>query len=552
MNALYRPGPMQWIDDFISRKHGRRQTEYLHPKTKNALQNTYGVLVYQEQVMQIAKDLCGFTGGQADTLRKGVAKKKPEVLAALKKDFIEGALKNSDITRAKMEEFWNSLEAFAAYCFPKAHAACYATIAYWTAYLKAHYPTAFMAALMTSDYDDTDRLTIEITECKKMGIEVSPPDINQSFHEFAAIPNENKIRFGMDAIKNVGHNAVEEILRAREEAGGEFKSIEDFCSHVNVHIANRKSLESLIKSGAFDGFDERSRLVNNVDNILSYASKLQKERDSGQVDLFGEPGTSVSTTLSLAWNDSLPVIPLNEQLIWERELLGLYLSHHPLKEYEVYLIENAHPIAEVKPHMEGTSIKIGGSISDIREITTKNGAKMAFVKLADMAGEIELVVFPKVYQDAQILLQRDYVVIAKGKLGSGRGQGRGDDSEVKLLADKIELISLEKVNNYKVKGQPYNSEKRSQKTIASRARVNNITSSVKQRLYIRLENSDDQPLLITLKEKLDGYKGETEVVLVTGPAYEKQIIKLPQMVDVNEESLRDLASIFGALNVVVR
>jgi DNA polymerase III alpha subunit len=202
--------------------------------------------------------------------------------------------------------------------------------------------------------------------------------------------------------------------------------------------------------------------------------------------------------------------------------------------------------------MEGTSIKIGGSISDIREITTKNGAKMAFVKLADMAGEIELVVFPKVYQDAQILLQRDYVVIAKGKLGSGRGQGRGDDSEVKLLADKIELISLEKVNNYKVKGQPYNSEKRSQKTIASRARVNNITSSVKQRLYIRLENSDDQPLLITLKEKLDGYKGETEVVLVTGPTYEKQIIKLPQMVDVNEESLRDLASIFGALNVVVR
>jgi DNA polymerase-3 subunit alpha len=219
MNALYRPGPMQWIGDFIDRKHGKTKIDYLHKKTEGALKNTYGVLVYQEQVMQIAKDLCGFTGGQADTLRKGVAKKRPEVLAALKKDFIEGALKNSDISRAKIEEFWVSLEAFAAYCFPKSHSSCYATIAYQTAYLKANYPAAFMAALMTSDYDDIDRLAIEINECKHMGITVLPPDVQESFLEFAVIKDKegnDQIRFGMRAIKNVGAGAVEEILKTGE------------------------------------------------------------------------------------------------------------------------------------------------------------------------------------------------------------------------------------------------------------------------------------------------------------------------------------------------
>jgi DNA polymerase III alpha subunit len=319
-----------------------------------------------------------------------------------------------------------------------------------------------------------------------------------------------------------------------------------------VHIANRKSLESLIKSGAFDSFGERSRLANNVDHILAYASKLQKERDSGQVDLFGESTTAGSTTLKLSWDDSLPEIPLNEQLIWERELLGLYLSHHPLKEFETYLLENTHPIIGIKAHMEGQSIKLGGTITDIREITTKNGAKMAFVKVADTLGEIELVVFPKVYLDAQILLQRDYVIIAKGKLGSGRGSGGNSSAELKLLADKIELITQEKIKNYKPKGELYDVNTKTKKAALSRSSPKASELAARQRLYIRLENSEDQPLLMALKEKLDGYKGDTEVVLVTGPTASKQIIKLPQTVSVNEESLRDLASVFGALNVVVR
>jgi DNA polymerase-3 subunit alpha len=550
MNALYRPGPMQWIDDFIARKHGRRKIEYLHEKTENALKNTHGILVYQEQVMQIAKDLCGFTGGQADTLRKGVAKKKPEVLAALKKDFIEGALKNSDISRQKMEEFWSSLEAFAAYCFPKAHSSCYATIAYWTAYLKANYPAGFMAALMTSDYDDTDRLAIEIAECKKMGISVLPPDVNQSFHEFAVIPGEDKIRFGMDAIKNVGNGAVEEIIRARKKTGG-FKTIEEYCRDVDCRIVNRKALESLAKAGALDSFEDRSRIVNNIDNILSFSSKLQKNSKSGQVDLFGNAIADNTMALKLNWDDNLAVIPTNEQLIWERELLGLYLSSHPLSEYESILSEKSLPFVEIKPVLEGVSVDLGGTISEIREITTKNGSKMAFVKLAGLDGEIELIVFPKLYLEDPEIWKRDNVILARGKLSSGRDNGRGGD-ELKMLVDKAQIISLGKAQNYQPKGKLYEISRSKSSSFKSARSSASATITIKQRLYIRLEKSDDQPLLITLKEKLDGYHGETEVVLVTGPTDSKQIIKLPQTIDVNEESLRDLASVFGAINVVVR
>src|SRR3989338_7437358 len=244
---------------------------------ENSLRTTYGVLVYQEQVMQIAKDMCGFTGGQADTLRKAIGKKQASIMAKMKEEFIEGAIKNAGVSRSVVGEFWTSLEDFAAYCFNKSHAACYGLIAYQTAYLKAHYPASFMAALMTSDYQNIDRIAIEIAECKHMGLEVLPPDINESFHEFGVVPGKDQIRFGLDAIKNVGHGAVEEILRAREKLGGKFESLEDFCANVSTQAVNRKGLESLIKAGALDRFAERSQLIHNVDNILGLANRLQKD-----------------------------------------------------------------------------------------------------------------------------------------------------------------------------------------------------------------------------------------------------------------------------------
>ena len=534
MVALYRPGPMQWIDDFIARKHGKKAIEYVHPAMKPALENTYGVIVYQEQVMQISKEMCGFTGGQADTLRKGIAKKIPSVLAKLKDEFIEGAINTVGADRKVMERFWTQLEEFAAYCFNKVHSACYALIAYQTAYLKAHYPAAFMAALMTSDYDDIDRLAIEINECRHMGLDVMPPDVSQSFHEFAVVPGSapdtGQIRFGLDAVKNVGHGAVEEILRGREAAGGKFGSLDDFCKHVNPRIVNRKALESLIKAGALDGFGERSVLLNNVDNILGTSNKIQQDALSGQVDLFGESDVAATMIQRLVLDLSGPTFSPTEQLTWERELLGIYLSQNPLEDYQAYLSSETTPVKNINPGLDGREVIVGGRISDLREITTKNGSKMAFVKIEDMTGELELVFFPKVYAIASETIKRDQIIITKGKIGTGRGVDRSSE-EPKVLVDEIRVVSFDQAKNHK--GQ-------------------SSSTDGSQRLYIRLEDSDNQPLLMSLKEKLDNHHGLTEVVLVTGPKDSKQVIKLPQTIDVNESSLRDLASMFGSTNVVIR
>jgi DNA polymerase-3 subunit alpha len=539
MVALYRPGPMQWIDDFIARKHGLRQISYVHPIMKNALENTYGVIVYQEQVMQISKDLAGFSGVQADTLRKGIGKKIPEVLAKMKTQFIEGAVNHQKADRRIMERFWNQLEDFAAYCFNKSHAACYGLIAYQTAYLKANYPAAFMAALMTSDYDNIDRLAIEIAECKHMGIEVLPPDVNESFHEFGVVPGKNKIRFGLDAIKNVGHGAAAEILRAREKLGGKFDSLEDFCKTVSPQAVNRKSLESLVKSGALDKYGDRSQLIHNIDNILALANRLQKDAAAGQVGLFGEDSSSgMAPSLNLE-AASVQFSP-GEQLQWERELLGLYLSKHPLEDYEAFLADQAVKITDLKPGMDGAPVIVGGSITELREITTKNGSKMAFAKLADMNGEIELVLFPKLYKQIEIV--RDSVILAKGRLNTRDRQSGAALEELKIIPDSIEIISGEEAKNYKP---------RSRKKLVPEA-VEPPPISLTQRLYIRIEDSENQNQLMALKQKLDDHRGETEVVIVTGPSESKQVIKLPQMVSLNEQSMRDLAAVFGPTNVVVR
>lgn len=536
MVALYRPGPMQWIDDFIARKHGLRKIEYLHPAMKSALENTYGVIVYQEQVMQISKEMCGFSGGQADTLRKAIGKKIPEVMAKLKNDFIEGAIKTVGADRKTMEKFWAQLEDFAAYCFNKVHSACYGLIAYQTAYLKAHYPDAFMAALMTSDYDNTDRLAIEITECKHMDIDVLPPDINQSFHEFSVIPGEKKIRFGLDAIKNVGHGAAEEILRAREEAGGMFIDLAQYCQLVSCRIVNRKSLESLIKAGAFDSFASRSQLVNNIDAILEFSSRLQRPRSAGQVDLFGD-GASENFAPRLKLYVSGLDHTLSQQLGWERELLGLYLSHNPLESYEPVINSLGQPIAGLVRELDGRLITIGGCISQAREISTKNGSKMAFVTLADSSAEIEAVVFPKLFSQTADIWQRDNFVLVKGKVDYSRSE------DPKILVENAVFINEDEAKSF---------NKKSVAAAKYSDFLNGVTDTIKQRLYIRLEDSQNQPLLLTLKEKLDGYHGETEVVLVTGQNDKKQIIKLPQTISINESSLRELASIFGSTNVVVR
>lgn len=540
MVALYRPGPMQWIEDFIARKHGHKTIEYLHPAMESALKSTYGIIVTQEQVMQISKEMCGFTGGQADTLRKAIGKKNPEVMKKMKAQFIDGAIEKVGADRPLMEKFWGQLEEFAAYCFNKAHSACYAMIAYQTAYLKANYPAEFMAALMTSDYDDIDRLAIEITECKNMGIEVLPPDVNESYLEFAVVPNKDQIRFGLHAVKNVGASAVEEIVRARELKGS-FDSLENFLAMVSCRSVNRKTLESLIKAGGFDRFGDRSVLIQNLDLLLAYANKIQKDAALGQTDLFGNAIAGEVTKPKLALNETLAIIPQHEQLLWERELLGIYLSQHPLAAYETILLEQTVALNTLKAEHEGKSFNAGGAITAVREISTKNGQKMAFVKIADQFGEIELVLFPSIYQQTTGIWLRDNIVIAKGKFTAQDKEGN-ETSEFKMLVDDARQLTPDQASAYQATGKK---PKTLKKTAAKVKQT--LPKTVPERVYIRLESSSDHSSLISLKKTIDAYPGHTEVVLVIGTT-SKQIIRLPGRIAI-EKGLQALQEIVGIEHV---
>ena len=580
MVALYRPGPMQFIDSFIRRKHGEEEITYLHSGMKNSLKNTYGILVYQEQFMQISKEWCGFTGGQADTLRKAVGKKKIDLMKKVKPEFVEGAVKVGGATKEIAETFWTQLEEFANYCFNKSHAACYGLIAYWTAYLKAHYPDAFMAALMTSDHDDTDRLAIEITECKHMGISVLSPDVNESFVEFAVVPNENKIRFGMSAVKGVGVGAVEEVLRARED--GPFTSVEDFARRVSTSKFNRKAWESLIKSGAFDDMGDRSDLLFNLDSITSFASKLQKEAASGQTNLFGMLGgddaASVQSTLHL---QKAPVKHDDkERLMWERELLGLYISAHPLDRYETYLSEQTQPLTQLVPEYDSRMMTVGGIISTVRTIVTKSGSKMAFVGIEDKFGEGEIIVFPNLYEKVGAKLVQDAVIRVSGK-NSARDRDGNLGNESKLIADDIIAITDNDINGYESTGRKMDAPKissavkkerreayRNQKNGASTksaikndaAKPQPKTHSVPvnvapeipaSKLFVYIKDPNDHSRLVKMKSVCGENAGTTDVVLVLGEK-EKSAMRLPFKVDANDNLLSQLKNTLGEECVVLK
>lgn len=551
MGALYRPGPLSagLTDSFIKRKNGLEDVVYAHPLMKSALETTYGVLVYQEQVMQISREVCGFTGGEADTLRKAIGKKKKDVMDKMMVKFIDGAVANG-VPKAVIEKFWKDLLGFADYCFNKSHSACYGLISYQTAYLKAHYPAAFMAALMTSDYDDTDRLSIEIAECKKMHMPVLPPDVNESFGEFAVVKETNSIRFGMNAVKNVGTGAVEEIIRARKE-DGRFASLEDFITKVNTRVVNRKALESLAKAGAFDAFGDRSTILHNLDLIVAYGQRLSKQRASGQTDLFGniiEEGHGAKPTLKL---DAPPEkISPRELLGWERELLGLYLSQQPLEAFSVILAEQTMPLDSFKPVHDGKSVIVGGCVVDMREITTKNGKKMAFVKIEDEHGDIELILFPSVYQQTIGLWERDRVIIVRGKISAKDREGKVTE-ELKILVDDAREVTHQQAAAYQETGRRKKAPKGSKKVLA--AAVTAAPGASKQaRVYIRLMKSDDHALLQSLKNCLDEQLGDCEVVLVLGADESKQILRLPTRIRTDQDCLDRLAGLVGTGNVVLQ
>ena len=533
MVALYRPGPMQFIDEFIACKLGLRKASYFHPSMKPSLEMTYGVIVYQEQVMQISKDLCGFTGGEADTLRKAISKKKPEELAKMKAKFIDGAVKHSNADRKSMEQLWIQIEDFASYCFNKSHSACYALIAYQTAYLKAHYPSEFMAAVMSSDYDNIDRLAIEITECKHMGLEVLAPDINESYTEFAVVPETNQIRFGLKAIKNVGSGAVDEILNVRET--DPFKSMEDFLSRVNSRLVNKKTLESLIKSGAFDKFGDRNRFLENIDRLLNYSLRLSKQKQTGQIDLFGDQALDDRpTSQKLILDNSIEPATQRQKLAWERELIGIYISEHPLDIYRNILQEKTIDLGQLTNLKENLQLSIGGLITTIREISTKNNQKMAFAKLEDFSTEVELIFFHQVFAKYKKILARDNIYIIKGKIAD-RSKDSINPGEPKFLVSSMEEISDEQALDFKPK------KVKPEELIP--------VPKVDQTIYIKLPDGEHHALLLSIKKLIDTQPGVTSVVLVFGEGESKQAIKLPSRVSPSDGLIKDMMSIVGDGNL---
>ena len=422
MVSLYRPGPMQWIQSFIDRKNGVEEVRYFHPLAESALKETYGIPVYQEQVMRMSKDMCGFTGAEADTLRKAMGKKIPKLMKEMKAKFIDGAVKNG-VSKEQATDIFRQLEDFAAYAFNKSHATCYALIAFQTAYLKAHYPDCFMAAVMTSDLGDTDRLSIEISECERLGLTVLPPDVNESFADFAVVREKNALRFGLGAIKNVGEGVAKLLVKERK-SGGAFANLSDFLVR-NAPNLNKKVLENLIKAGAMDRFEERSRLYAGLEIMTKFVASIGKS-DASQLSIFGD-GSKETALPPL----DLPQVPADTAtyLTWEKELLGLYLSDHPLKQFSSLLAEIASPISGLDISQAGQVVRVGGIIQTTKKITTKNGQTMGFIELEDLTGTLELVVFPSHFQELTHLWKPDTMVLVEGKISD-------KDNSVKVLVDR--------------------------------------------------------------------------------------------------------------------
>ncbi|MBV8424314.1 MAG: DNA polymerase III subunit alpha, partial [Candidatus Eremiobacteraeota bacterium] len=411
MNALYRPGPMEWIPRYIARKHGREGVTYVHPKLEPILRDTYGIAVYQESIMQIAREIAGFTMAEADELRKVMGKKLKDQVPIYREKFLAGAERNGVEPRIANEIF-TFVEPFAGYGFPKAHAVAYAWIAYQTAYLKANYPLQYLSALMTSVKDKTDKLVEYIDEARKIGIGVLPPDINESMIDFTVVGDQ--IRFGLAAIKGVGETAVRSILDVRE-ADGKFGDIFDFAVRVDPKHTNRRVLEALVKSGAMDSLrGNRSQLLDAIDVALDLAAAHVRERELGQVSLFGEATASQTIVPKLR---ALPAPSTLEMLAWERDTLGVFLSGHPLADVaEALARSGAIPIRESKTRTEEEVVTVAGLLTHVRRTLTRAQSQMLVATLEDMSGSIECLVFPKQYEELQAAFVQDRIVILSGRV----------------------------------------------------------------------------------------------------------------------------------------
>ncbi|MBW1725030.1 MAG: DNA polymerase III subunit alpha, partial [Deltaproteobacteria bacterium] len=425
--ALYRPGPLDsgMVDDFVDRKHGKKTVEYIVPQLEPILKETYGVIVYQEQVMKIAADLANYSMAEADDLRKAMGKKIPEIMAMHRERFMQGATDNG-IPSDKAGKIFYLMEKFGGYGFNKSHSAAYALIAYQTAFLKAHFPVEFVASLLTSEMHSTDGVVKYIAECRSQGIEVLPPDINESDKAFTVAGS--KIRFGMVAVKNVGENAIESIIEARDN--GKFSSLFEFCERVDLKKVNKRVIESLIKCGAFDSTEDyRSRMMASLEDCVDCGQRLQKEKADPQIGLFDLQADQHAINLPRMpeideWNEK-------QLLAFEKESLGFYITGHPLNEYNDILEKFTNTNSStLKEQNDSDDVRIGGLIRNTKIIKTKKGDLMAFVTLEDLHGSVEIIVFSTLYAKVHDLLTEDSSVLVRGHL-------QKDENSVKILADTV-------------------------------------------------------------------------------------------------------------------
>ena len=516
--ALYRPGPMDLIPDFIKRKQGKVPIVYELPELEPILKDTYGVIVYQEQVMAIANTVAGFSLGQADILRRAMGKKKPEEMEKLRVKFLEGARQNK-IAEKKAEKLYELIQKFAGYGFNKSHAAAYAVVCYHTGYLKAHYPTEFMAALMTTDMGNQDKIVGYFTECRDLGIKVLGPDVNESQKNFAVV--DGAIRFGLAAIKNVGEGAVDSVLAIRADSG-RFTSFFDFCRRVDLHKVNKRMLEGLIKAGAFDSLGaKRSQLMAMLDHGIEDGAAAQQERERGQTSIFGEELNGDGSAHGHI-EPALPNVPEWDQaqrLKYERELTGFYITAHPLARYEatIHALATATTVG-IAELSDGKEVRLCGIIATVKSMLTKKGDRMAYMTLEDLQGTVEVIVFPDLFKTVGELIAPERLIRVTGTIDRG-------DKGTKIRGTKIEPLADVQ------------------------------TQSIK-RIHIRLatkpEVKDQLPRLLDVFKR---HPGATAVSLTfrTESALEAETAPLPHLtVSATESFLADVEEVLGkgALSLV--
>jgi len=515
LNALYRPGPIQggMIDDFIARKTGKKKVAYDLPQLKDILEETYGVIVYQEQVMQIAASVAGFSLGEADVLRRAMGKKKHEVMVAQREKFLAGARANN-IPPKKAEKLFELMEQFAGYGFNKSHSAAYALVAYQTAYLKAHYPVEFMAALLTAEIGNQDKLTRYLNQCRDMGIGILPPDVNSSDRTFT--PSGNDIRFGLTAIKNVGEAAIESVLEARKKLS-RFDSLYQFCENVDLRLLNKRVIESLIKAGAMDSLGaHRAQMMAALDRAMDLGQKRQRQMESGQTGLFGqgdsEPVAATPLPETPAWTET-------ERLGGEKEVLGFYVTGHPLEKYRDALRSlTRHDSTSLEEAENDTPVTLAGILTSVRIRPSRKGDLWASATLEDLHGAVELIVFPQALQQVQNLLKPDSALLIKGRLR------HEENARPKVMVNEVQPLE---------------------------AAVNRVKPEVLIRLNL---GRAPEKLLDSLESLLAAHPGENPVVfelLQPGDFKARLRSRKPAGVSVNADVIAQLQAVCGKEAVTV-